>query len=121
MRVQYPIDKATLEFTLQELRKYNVEDDNRYKVGLCMDILLKIHNSPDMWQSLCPFNYNKKDTVSSFTHDLHHPIIDNKFNDRLLFLSLFFLREAILTEKLQEESSDKIEMWNRFLRSYEKL
>ena len=121
MRVQYPIDKATLEFALQELRKYNVEDDNRYKVGLCMDILLKIHNSPDMWQSLCPFNYNKEDTVSSFTHDLHHPIIDNKFNDRLLFLSLFFLREAILTEKLQEESSDKIEMWNRFLRSYEKL
>jgi hypothetical protein len=90
MSTQHPIDKASLEFAIEKLDKYDLEDDNKLKIELCKDILLKMNDSSDMWQSLCPFNYNKKDTVSSFTHDLHHPIIDNKFNDRLLFLSLFF-------------------------------
>lgn len=131
MSVQYPINKASLKYAIEELEKYNIEDASKYKIELCKNILLRMNNSPDMWQSLCPFNYNKKDTVSSFISDLHHPIVDNQFNDRLLFISLFFLREAVVVEKILGMASirekvkggfsSKEEIWNCFIKNYKNL
>ena len=130
MSVQHPINQTLLITAIQELENYNV-DNNKYKVELCKNILLRINNSPDMWQSLCPFNYSEEDTMSSFVSDLRRPIIDNQFNDRLLFISLFFLREAIIVDKIKgityirddvkENLSSKEEIWNCFIKNYEEL
>jgi len=69
--------------------------------------------------------------MSSFISDLRRPIIDNQFNDRLLFISLFFLREAIIVDKIKgityirddvkENLSSKEEIWNCFIKNYEEL
>ena len=115
--------KMGLELSITELATADIDNDDGYKISLCKDILLIMNESPDLWSSLCPYNYSRKDVVHEFVNDLRKPFFTTGvFNNSLLFMSLLFLREAMLFENfLDRRDIRKIELWNRFLRSYSRL
>ena len=115
--------KMGLEISITALATADVDNDDGYKISLCKDILLIMNESPDLWSSLCPYNYSRKDVVHEFISDLRKPFFTTGvFNNSLLFMSLLFLREAMLFENfLDRRDIRKMELWNRFLRSYSRL